>query len=416
MSGVACGMLSLALPGSHAQAGPGHEDEDLRSASVVVDWMRTADAVVEAEARPAPPESFVWEAYVSTAVYNAVVGVEGRFAPYRWDGRAPRTASSAAAAASAAHHVLRHHFPGAARRLDTALAGTLARIPDGRAENEGVAFGKRAAARILDLRRDDGRGASVPFPARPRPGVWRPTPPGHAPFSNAWIGRLRPLLMDSPQQFRPGPPPSMRSQRYARDLAELVAYGGRTGSQRTPGQTDTARFFVALELQEALGDHALRHGFDIAETARLYAAANTSQVDSVIAAWDAKLHYGTWRPVTAIREADTDGNPATRPDRTWEPLLVTPAHPDYLSGHATMGGALMRTLTGLFGTPEVDLRIRSDVTGTTRHYRYAHEYVRDVVDARVWGGIHTRTADEAGAATGRHLAAWALRKHFRPVP
>ncbi|MEU6918749.1 vanadium-dependent haloperoxidase [Streptomyces olindensis] len=426
VAGLACGVLALTLPGAHASAGPGHAgrtasgDEHTgrgdRNASVVTEWMRTADATIDAEARPGPPESFIWHAYVSTAVYNAVVGVEGRFAPYKWDGRAPRAASSAAAAASAAHHMLRHHFPGAGPRLDAALTDTLATIPDGEAEEAGVAFGKRAAAHIIELRRDDGRGATVPFPARPRPGVWRPTPPGHEPFASAWMGRVRPLLLDSPGQFRPGPPPALRSARYAKDLAELAHYGGRTGSHRTPGQTETARYFVALDLLGALGDHAARHGLGIAETARLYAAANTAQADAVIAAWDAKLHYGTWRPVTAIREADTDGNPATRADRHWEPLLLTPAHPDYLSGHTTMGGALMRMLTGILGTPRVDLRIRSLTTGTTRHYRYAHEYERDVVDARVWAGIHTRTADEAGTATGRHLAAWALRKYFRPVP
>ncbi|MGX1566625.1 vanadium-dependent haloperoxidase [Streptomyces sp. NPDC055506] len=423
VAGLACGVLALALPGAHASAGSGRSagtayeaERGERSASTVIEWMRTADATIEAEARPVPPESFIWEAYVSTAVYNAVVGIEGRFAPYKWDGRAPRTASSAAAAASAAHQVLRHSFPGAAPRLDAALTGTLAKIPDGEAEDQGVAFGKLAADHIIDLRRDDGRGASVPFPARPRPGVWRPTPPGHEPFRNAWIGRLRPLLLDSPHQFRPGPPPALRSARYAKDLRELAAYGGRTGSQRTPEQTDTARYFTNLDLQGALGDHATRHGFDITETARLYAAANTAQVDAVVAAWDAKLHYGTWRPVTAIREADTDGNPATRADRHWEPLLVTPAHPDYLSGHATMGGALMRMLTGILGSSRVDLHIRSTTTGTSRHYRYAHEYEQDVIDARVWGGIHTRTADEVGAATGRELAAWALRKYFRPAP
>ncbi|MGI5428808.1 vanadium-dependent haloperoxidase [Streptomyces sp. CA-179760] len=413
MTGLTLGMLALALPGAHASTGQAAPDE--RSASVVVEWMRTADAVIKTEARPSPPELFILESYVSTAVYNAVVGVEGRFAPYKWDGRASRPASSAAAAASAAHTVLRNHFPAAAPRLDTALSGTLALIPDGEAENEGVAFGKLAADHIIDLRRGDGRGASVSFPARPRPGVWRPTPPGHEPFTTAWVGRVRPLLLDSPHQFRPGPPPALTSARYAKDLDELARYGGRTGSRRTPAQTDTALYFVAPNLQEALGDRATRHGLDIAETARLFAAANTSQADAVIAAWDAKLHYGTWRPVTAIREADTDGNPATRADRDWEPLLATPAHPDYLSGHTTMGGALMRTLTGILGTPEVDLRIHSATTGTTRHYRFAHEYERDVIDARVWGGIHTRTADEVGNATGRDLASWALRTYFRPV-
>ncbi|MDG9711638.1 hypothetical protein [Streptomyces sp. DH10] len=254
--------------------------------------MRTAETTIEAEARPGPAEMFIWEAYVSTAVYSAVVGIEGRFTPYKWDERAPRTASSAAAAASVAHQVLRHHFPGAAPRLDTALTRTLTKIPDGEAEDRGVAFGKSAADRIIDLRRDDGRGASVPFPARPGPGVWRPTLPGHEPFASAWIGGVRPLLLDSPHQFRPGPP-ALRSARYARDLHELAAYGGRTGSLRTPEQTDTARFLTNLDPQGALGDHATRHGIDIAETARLYAAANTAQADAVIAAWDAKLHYGT---------------------------------------------------------------------------------------------------------------------------
>ncbi|GGX21277.1 vanadium-dependent haloperoxidase [Streptomyces lomondensis] len=426
VAGLACGVLALGLPGAPASAGPGpaaraasgpeYTGQGERSPSAVIEWMRTADATIEAEARPTPGELFIWQAYVSTAVYNAVVGVEGRFTPYKWDERAPGTASSAAAAAAAAHQVLRHHFPGAAPRLDAALTGTLATIPDGEAEDQGVAFGKLAAHHIIDLRRDDGRGASVPFPVHPRPGVWRPTPPGHEPFTSAWIGRVRPLLMDSPHQFRPGPPPALRSARYAKDLAELAHYGGRTGSLRSPEQTETARYFVALDLQGALADHAGRHGFDIAETARLYAAANTAQADAVIAAWDAKLHYGTWRPVTAIREADTDGNPATRADRHWEPLLVTPAHPDYLSGHATMGGALMRMLTGVLGTSRVDLRIRSITTGATRHYRDAHEYERDVVDARVWGGIHTRTADEVGSDTGRRLAAWALRTYFRPLP
>lgn len=420
LAGLACGVLALALPVPHASARPGPGDPDAhrdeRSAAVVLDWMRAADAVIDAEARPGPAETFVWQAYVSTAVYNAVVGVEGRFAPYKWDGRSPRTASSAAAAAAAAHRMLRHHFPAAAQRLDDTLTRTLATIPDGRAEDEGVAFGRRAADHVIELRRDDGRGAPVSFPVRPRPGVWRPTPPGHEPFAGAWLGRMRPLLLDSPSRFRPGPPPPLRSARYARDLHELAAYGGRTGSLRTPGQTDTARYFVALDLQGALGDHATRHGFDIAETARLYAAANTAQADAVITAWDAKLHYGTWRPVTALREADTDGNPATRPHRHWEPLLTTPAHPDYLSGHATMGGALMRMLTGVLGTSRVDLRIRSATTGTTRHYRYARDYERDVSDARVWGGIHTRTADEVGVTTGHRLADWALRTYFRPVP
>ncbi|MGP4043992.1 vanadium-dependent haloperoxidase [Streptomyces sp. 2A115] len=432
VAGLTCGLLTLALASPHAagagrtggataakpdlHAGTAAKRDLPAGTAVVIEWMRTAASTVAAEARPTPPEALIWDARVSTAVYNAVVGIEGRYTPYKWQARAPRPASSEAAAASAAHHLLSHYFPGAGLRLDAALAHTLAKIPDGRAEDEGVAFGKRAAAHVIRLRHGDGVGASVPFPARPRPGVWRPTPPGYEPFGTAWVAKVRPMLLESSDQFRPGPPPALTSTRYAKDLNELKAYGGRTSSLRTPEQTDTARFFATIDLQEAFGDYAARHGLDVADTARLYAAANTTQMDAVIASWDAKLHYATWRPVTAIRLAHTDNNPMTTADRHWEPLLTTPAHPDYLSGHATTGGALMRTLTGLFGTSHVDLHVTSEGGSAPRYYRYAHEYNRDVVDSRVWGGIHTRTADQVGNVIGRQIAAWALERHFRPLP
>ena len=246
VAGLACGVLALALPGTHASAGAGRTagaahgaEQGERSASAVIEWMRTADATIDAEAHPVPPESFIWEAYVSTAVYNAVVGIEGRFAPYKWDQRAPRTASSAAAAASAAHQVLRHHFPGAAPRLDAALTGSLAKIPDGAAEDAGVAFGKLAADHIIDLRRDDGRGASVPFPpARtpasgvpPRP-VTSPSPmPGSAGSGPCcWT----PRTSSAPARRRRSAPPGTR--RTSPKWRPTEAGPARTGppNRRTP--------------------------------------------------------------------------------------------------------------------------------------------------------------------------------------
>ncbi|CAL9619313.1 hypothetical protein SUDANB38_05842 [Streptomyces sp. enrichment culture] len=381
--------------------------------SVIAEWAGRVSGTVDPEGVLRAPDEAVWHAYVSLAMYNAVVGVEGRYAPYRWQARAPQGASAEAAAATAAYEVLVTGFPKAGPALETAWKASLAKVPDGPAEQAGVAFGQRAARHIVKLRANDGRGASVPFTPAPAPGVWRPTPPQYEGFATAWIGRLRPFLMEEPGQFRPGPPPALTSSQYARDLAEVQAYGARTGSLRSAGQTETARFVARVEIQQALGDHAARHGFDITETARLYAVANTVITDAMIAAWDAKLHYGTWRPITAIREADTDGNPATRADPAWEPLLTTPAHPDYLSGHATWAGALMRALEELFGTSRVDLYIHSAGTGTTRHYEYAADYVRDVVDARVWAGIHTRTADVVGSHTGEKVAAWSLRRYFQ---
>ncbi|MBT2384343.1 vanadium-dependent haloperoxidase [Streptomyces sp. ISL-11] len=382
----------------------------------VAEWSATASAVIETDAQRPIPETFVWHAFVSTAVYNAVVGIEGRYVPYRWHARGPRTASSAAAAAAAAHRVLLTWFPASRGRLDAAYATSLAAIPEGRARNEGVAFGERSAAHTVASREGDGRFVPTPFTPPPTPGVWRPTPPAYEPFDTAWLGRLRPMTLTRPDQFRPGPPPALTSARYARDLAELKAYGGRTGSRRSPAQTETALFFTgSLQFQEALRDRAARSGYDIAGTARLLAAANCAMADAIITAWDAKLRYGRWRPLTAIRLAGSDGNPATAPDPAWEPLIATPPHPDYLSGHATVGGALTRALTVVLGTSRVDLRIRSQVSGTTRRYVSADDYNRDVVDARVWEGVHSRTADVVGNRAGQRVAAWVLGHYFEPV-
>ncbi|MEU0738954.1 vanadium-dependent haloperoxidase [Streptomyces sp. NPDC006134] len=411
---IAAASLLAGVAGGRSAGAQAAASRPQAGSAVIGEWADRVSVTVDPEGRLRAPDEAVWHAYVSLAMYNAVVGIEGRYVPYRWRARGPRDASAEAAAATAARRVLLSGFPQAGPALEKAWKESLAKVPDGPAEQRGVAFGERAARHVMALRADDGRGASVPFAPLPGPGTWRPTPPAYEGFTTAWFGRLRPFLLDEPGRFRPGPPPGRTSARYARDLAEVKAYGARTGSRRSAWQTETARFVARMDIQRALGDHAARHAFGIADTARLYAAANTVMMDATIVAWDAKLHYGTWRPVTAIREADTDGNPDTEADPSWEPLLPTPAHPDYLSGHATWAGALMRALEELFGTSRVDLRVPSASTGTTRHYEDSADYVRDVVDARVWSGIHTRTADVVGSATGKRVAAWALKRYFRP--
>jgi hypothetical protein len=388
------------------------------SAEVITDWNETAVAVVNVDAGRPTSEPFLWYGFVSAAVYNAVVGIEGRYSPYKWHVRGPSTASSAAAAAAAARRVLLTYFPASKARIDTAYTASLAKIPDGRAEDEGVRFGERAAARIVELRENDGRDAQVTYDREPAPGVWRPVPPGHQPFVDPWLAKLRPMLFDSPDRFMPGPPPGLTSRRYARDVAEVKAVGAKNSPGRTAWQTETARFFadsLPRQLQAAYRDHTARHRLDIVEAARLFAAANTASADATITTWNSKFTHALWRPLTAIRLADTDGNPATEPDTSWQPLLNTPPYPEYIGGHCAIDGAAMAVLDRLTGG-DIDFRISSAVTGTTRTYTRSADFNRDVINARVWGGIHFRTADIVGNRIGRHIGHWALDHYFRPTP
>ncbi|GGT14277.1 vanadium-dependent haloperoxidase [Streptomyces chromofuscus] len=388
--------------------------------AAIREWNTIATDTISANLGATRPSGqvVIWHGFVSAAVYNAVVGIRGDYAPYKWRVRGPAGASPEAAAVAAAHRVLVTYFPASQASLDAAYAESLARIPAGSAKTQGVAFGERAAAHLIDLREGDGRGAPVQFTTPPAPGVWRPTPPGHLPFIDPWLGRLRPMLLTDPAQFRPGPPPALSSARYAREVNEVRTMGARTGSSRTAFQTETALFFggnLAVQVQAALRDHTARHRLGIAETARLFAAANTSATDAVVASWDAKLHYGRWRPITAIHLAHTDGNPAAAPDPQWQPLLVTPPHPDYLSGHAAVAGAVTQTLSGLLGTLRLDLTFFSEATGTTRHYDHAHRLNEDMINARVWAGIHVRSADVAGCRAGNRIGVWAVTHYFQPL-
>ncbi|WP_405543490.1 vanadium-dependent haloperoxidase [Streptomyces phaeochromogenes] len=417
------GLTALALGAlpwapTAATASPDRAPARVPGAEVITDWSETAAAVVSVDAGRPTAEPFLWYGFVSAAVYNAVVGIEGRYTPYKWHQRGPRAASSEAAAAAAARRVLLTYFPASKARIDTAYTASLARIPDGKAEDRGVRFGERAAARIVELRENDGRENPVTYDKEPAPGVWRPTPPGFRPFVNPWLGKLRPMLFDSPDRFMPGPPPALTSKRYARDFAEVKSMGARNSPGRTARQTETARFFsdpLPQQLQAAYRDHTARHGLDIVEAARLFAAANTASADATITTWNSKFTHALWRPITAIRLAETDGNPATEADPSWEPLLNTPPYPEFIGGHCANDGAVMAVLDRLTGG-DIDLRVSSAVTGTTRTYTRSADYNRDVINARIWGGIHFRTADVVGNRIGRHIGNWALDRYFTPMP
>jgi hypothetical protein len=385
---------------------------------VIRDWNATMVATIVGDAGKANAEAFMWFGFIQAAVYNAVVGITRDYELYQWDQRGSQSASPEAAAAAAAHDVLLHYFPGSKARLDAQLASSLAGVTDGSAEQQGVKYGRAAAARLIQLRSNDGRNAPITFNQAPAPGVWRPTPPTFTPFFDPWLGQVKPLMTKSSTQFRPGPPPALTSARYTADFNEVKSLGAKVSPTRTAQQTETALFTTDVAIgpyQAALRDLTARHAMDISDTARLFAAVDMSITDAVIAVWDSKYHYGYWRPITAIQLADTDGNPNTVADPVWEPMIATPPYPDYVSGFNGVTGAFTGSLSRILGAGQLDLYITSAAAGVTRHYMTARALNRDGIDGRVLLGIHFRTADRVAINMGTRVANWGLNHYFQPT-
>ena len=237
-------------------------------------------------------------------------------------------------------------------------------------------------------------------------------------MSAPWLGFVTPLLVHSAAQFAPPPPPTLTSARYTRDFAEVKALGSANPTVRTAAQTSTAQFFSGnplVQYNAALRDQVTVRHLDIADAARMFAAIDMSVADAEISVWHAKYTYGLWRPITAINLADTDGNPATSADPHWAPMITTPPYPDYPSGYNAFNSAVTHGLEVLFQTRHLQLTLTSTAApGVQRHYDRGGALLQDVVDARVWQGIHFRTADTAAKEIGRQLTAWTLDRYFQP--
>jgi hypothetical protein len=385
--------------------------------AVITQWNALAARTIFTENATPIPISSLYFGFVSVAVYDAVVAIEGGYQPYLKQPKVRGRASSEAAAATAAYDVLRYYFPASAANLATDYSASLGSIPDGAAKDRGTAVGRRAADALIQSRLDDGRGAAVQLTVTPAPGVWRPTPDAFAPMLAPWLGFVTPLALRSPTQFGPPGPDPIGSSAYARDFAEVKAKGASVGSTRTAAETETALFWNAnalLQYEVGLRDQVVRRGFDIVASARAFALLGTSTADALIGCWRAKFDYAYWRPVTAIRLADTDGNAATQPDTTWMSLVQTPPYPDYVSGHACITGAASETFSYLFGAHSLNLDIVSSVTSTTRHFSTAATLDAETENARIWLGLHFRKAMTDGNALGHHTAAWTIRHEFRP--
>jgi hypothetical protein len=410
---LAVALISTSLGGVSGAASSNDVDPQ-----VIRDWNATMVATIVVDGGKANAEAFMWFGFIQAAVYNAVVGITRDYELYKWDKLGSQSASPEAAAAAAAHDVLLHYFPGSQARLDAQLNASLAGVTDGSAEQQGVKYGQAAAARLIQLRSNDGRNAPITFNQAPAPGVWRPTPPTFTPFFDPWLGQVKPMMMNASAQFRPGPPPALTSARYTKDFNEVKALGAKVGSTRTAEQTETALFTTDVAIgpyQAALRDLTARHAMDISDTARLFAAVDMSITDAIIAVWDAKYHFGFWRPITAIQLADTDGNPDTAAAPTWEPFVANPPYPDYVSGFNGVTGAYTGSLTRILGAGQLDLNITSAAAGVTRHYDAASALNQDGINGRIYLGIHFRTADRVAINVGTRVANWGLDHYFQPT-
>jgi hypothetical protein len=381
-------------------------------------------------APPRPgPVVFLDLAIVQAAVHDAVQAIDGQFEPYHVE-ILEASGSPGAATAKAAHDVLVNILPGQAASLDMTYHDYLA--AHGLAEDDpGVAVGQVAAAGLLARRANDGR---VPNPLPPdfiggtAPGQWRPTPsfqppppPSFAPMLTPWLSAVPPFALKSGDQFRAKAPPPLSSKRYAEDYNEVKALGARFNSARTPEQDHLAYFYAGNNFilwNRALRDIAAAHTDDIGDNARLLALGTLAIADAFITAWDSKIHYVFWRPITAIQEGDNDGNSRTVGDPTWEPLLNTPNYPEYTSGANNAVGALTRTLQLFFGTDHLTFTVFSQhplANPNTLTYHRFSDLAEDTVDVRIYQGIHFRFGDTKGRKQGRQVARWVFRHFLQPI-
>jgi hypothetical protein len=366
-------------------------------ADVITDWnLKTAELVTEA--RLGTPPAIRLMALVQTAAHGAVAAT-------------PRGASVDAAVAAAHRAVLARLLPAQLASIDAAVQPALAALPEGAAKAAGIAAGEKAAADVLAQRLDDG--AATPEAYRPlaAPGAYVPTAPVAIP---QWAQR-RPWLMASAAQFRPAPPPALTSAQWAREYNEVKDLGGRASTRRSSEQTDVARFWdysLPNIYYGVVRSVALQPGRDVARNARLFAAVAQAMDDAMIGVFEAKYHYGFWRPVTAIRNGDADGNEVTTREASWSSLIDAPMHPEYPSGHSILAATVATVLKAEVGRGPMPVLATSSPTakGATRRWSDLDGFVREVSNARVWGGIHFRAATQAGEAMGQHIGELALQR------
>ena len=390
-------------------------------ANMVLDWNANAANAIVVVAGLRPERGLIRLAMVHVAVYDAVNAINGF--PFQSYGVTPNVvspASAEAATAAAAHDMLVALFPAQQADLDAKYSASLATIPDGPAKANGISVGQQAASGILLMRAGDGRDAVVPYTPGSGPGVWMPTPPAFLPAAAPEAAYVKPFTLDSPSQFRAEPPPELTSHIWTRDYNEVKSLGSATSTTRTAEQTDIGRFWSdqpILQWNRAWRNISIAKNLSLSDNARFFAVLATAGADAIIACWDSKYFYNFWRPVTAIRGGDTDGNSHTEADLNWIGLVVTPNHPEYPAAHGCFSGASTNTLRFFFGTDSFDFTIDSQIAGLTNPVRSFDSFsqaLNEVLDARVYGGMHYRNSTAAGARIGKQVSHNVTRHFFQP--
>jgi hypothetical protein len=388
-------------------------------ADVVTDWNAITETTI-LSATPDPAARARTAAIAQVAVFEAVNSIVGEYEPYREKIPAAPGASPEAAAIAAAHRVLVTLHSNMAPQLGASREKSLAAVADGSAKRAGIAVGLAAADAILAMRATDGFDSPAPYTPGTSPGEYRPTPAENLPAYRPGLGRVATFAIKNGRQFRSASPPPLGSKRYARDYEELKRLGEARSTERPEDRTQVARFYDATDGEQiyypAARQVAATRPRTLSQNARLFALLAIAMWDGAVACFETKYHFNLWRPVTAIREGESDGNHRTAPDPEWQAAVFTPPFPAYPSGHATFGGAARVVLEHEFGLDGHSITLTNPVVPEiVLEYTSFEQITDDIDDGRIYGGVHYRFDQEAGAMMGRQIGDYILDHVLRPA-
>jgi hypothetical protein len=386
-------------------------------ADVVTDWNQTALRSTDMVNMSPPVQARVM-AMVHAAIYDAVNAIDQRHAVYAVNISAPPGASMEAAAAAAAHGMLVRVFPPQQALMDTALGTSLAHVSEGQARTDGLQVGREVAEKLFALRKTDGADAKGEYAFGAGAGVYQRTPPMDAqPVLPQWR-YIKPFMLKSAGQFALPGPPAPGSAAFAKELNEVKSLGAQNSSVRTGEQTAIAIFWAGSEVPplNAVGRAAAAaRRTSLPENARLFAYMNMAMADAFIAGFEAKYRFNSWRPITAIRTITVADNAAVAADPHWEPLLVTPPHPEYPCAHCFASGAAVKVFQEFFGSDAVSATYVYPPLGVLRRWESFSQIAQEMENARVWAGIHFRSAAAHGTRLGQQVAGYALTNYLQPL-